>query len=79
MVKVFDLNRPAKIHARFKNPQLFWSGDINNDKVPDLILKYRIMHESVGDSGLYCIISQVKNGKIEYYAITTRIDDQKIK
>jgi hypothetical protein len=79
MTKVFDLNRPARIHAIFKNPQLFWSGDINNDKVPDLILKHRIMHESGGESGLYCIISQVDNGKTEYYAITTRIDDQKIK
>jgi len=76
---VFDLNRPARMHAGFKNPQLFWSGDINNDRNPDLILKYRMMHESAGESGLYCIISQVENGKIEYYAITTRIDDQKIK
>jgi hypothetical protein len=79
MNKVFELNRPARIHAEFENPTLYWSGDINNDGNPDLILKRRTMSESYAGGRLHLIISQVENGKIEYYATSTGIDDQKIK
>ena len=80
MNKVFNLRRSARIHAGYKNPQLIWSGDINNDGNPDFILKHQTMKDSCGsESFLYFVISQVENGIIEYYETSTGIDVQKIK
>jgi len=79
MNKVGNLPSSARIHSLYKNPQLMWSGDINNDGKPDFILKHKTMKDTCGsESFLYLVISQVDNGT-KYYETITGIDDQKIK
>jgi len=80
MNKILELHEPARKHALYKDPQLFWSGDLNNDGHPDLVLKHRPMKDSCGSIPfLYFLISQEQNGKVEYYATSTGIDFQKIR
>ena len=74
--KIFNLQESARRHAQYRNPQLYWSGDINNDGHPDMIIKHNPMSEVYVMRSLHFVISQERNGKIEFYTTSTYLDYQ---
>ena len=56
----------AKMHAQYQTPQIYWVGDINSDKILDLILYQHTMTEGCGVCWTHSLfLSNIKNGKLE--------------
>lgn len=72
--KDYFFNSYVEQHCNYQSPRIIWSGDLNKDELPELILFTSIMEDKCGEPWNSLFISEVKNGEIKYKKLKTGIN-----